>query len=245
MILRTLTWERGQLPMNATKSLTPPGADQREHAKRHAQTHFDRWAGSYDRSWLNELVFFPSLRACREEIIRWQQQRGERPYRLLDVGCGTGNLLLTIAEDEQAEEIVGLDYSPEMVRRAETKITHSPHAKRLRVMHGDAENLPREDSSLDVATCCNSFHHYPHQAAVIREFHRVLRPGGLLILIDGFRDNVIGWIIFDVAVALVEGHVHHTAWSETRRMVADAGFQGLRQRKLNVLAPLLVTVAHR
>ena len=85
----------------------------------------------------------------------------------------------------------------------------------------------------------------PHQAAVIHEFHRVLRPGGLLIMIDGFRDNVIGWVIFDVAVTLVEGHVHHAAWSEIRRMADDAGFRDLQQRKLNVLAPLLVTVAQR
>ena len=231
--------------MCATGGVSNQPADQREHVKRHAQTHFDRWANSYDRSWLGELVFFPSLRACREEIIHWQQQRGERPYRLLDVGCGTGNLLLTIAEDKQAEEVVGLDYSPEMVRRVEAKIIRSPHAKRLRVMRGDAEKLPCEDSSLDAVTCCNSFHHYPHQAAVIHEFHRVLRPGGLLILIDGFRDNVIGWVIFDVAVALVEGHVHHAAWSEIRRMADDAGFRDLQQRKLNVLAPLLVTVAQR
>lgn len=112
-------------------------------------------------------------------------------------------------------------------------------------MVGDSERLPFADESFDVVTCCNSFHHYPHQAAVIRGFQRVLRPGGLLVLVDGFRDNVIGWLVFDVGVALAEGKVHHAAWSDVRGMIQAAGFSTLRQRKLNVLAPLLVSVATR
>ena len=94
-------------------------------------------------------------------------------------------------------------------------------------------------------TCCNSFHHYPHQADAIAGFARVLRRGGILILIDGFRDNVIGWLIFDVFVEKIEKHVHHASWSECREMIDSAGFADLRQRKLNVLAPLLVNVAER
>ena len=62
---------------------------------------------------------------------------------------------------------------------------------------------------------------------------------------DGFRDNVIGWVIFDVAVASVEKEVHHAPWTEVRDMIHAAGFTTLRQRKMNVLAPLLVNVAIR
>ena len=72
----------------------------------------------------------------------------------------------------------------------------------------------------------------------------VIRPGGQLILIDGFRDNVIGWIVFDVGVSLAEGGVHHAPWSSVRTMMLDAGFASVRQRKLNVLAPLLVSIAN-
>ena len=223
---------------------TNPAPDERHERIRHsARTQFDKWAASYDRSLLNEIVFFPTIRACQEEIARWQQGRGGGTYRLLDVGCGTGSLLAVLAGDANADELVGLDYSPEMARLAEQKLARCEQPGRLRVAHGDAEHLPFDQASFDVVTCCHSFHHYPHQAAVLRGFQRVLRPGGMLVLIDGFRDNVIGWFIFDVVVALVERHVHHAAWSEIRRMCIDAGFPQLRQRKLNVLAPLLVSVA--
>src|SRR5262245_10810883 len=81
--------------------------------KQHVQAEFEKWAHTYDRSWLNELVFFPSIRACQEEIVRWQAARGGGKYRMLDVGCGTGNLLLRAAHDPDAELLVGLDYTQE------------------------------------------------------------------------------------------------------------------------------------
>lgn len=228
---------------------TPPAEPL--HSLRHAEVrqtarrHFDRWAQRYDRSRLNEFVFFPTIRACQEEVFRWQILRGHRPYRLLDVGCGTGTLINVLARESMAERLAGLDYSPVMIRRVAEKIAGSPCAAKLHAVVGDAERLPFAAESFDVVTCCNSFHHYPHQPAVIAGFRRVLRPGGLLILVDGFRDNVVGWVLFDVAVALIEKNVHHASWSELRDMVTAAGFATLRQRKLNVLAPLLVNVATR
>lgn len=210
-----------------------------------ARRQFNRWAASYDRSWFNELIFFPTIRACQAEIIRWQERRGPAPYRLLDVGCGTGNLLAGLAGDEHAQQLVGLDYAAEMVRAAREKFAGLDAGERLQMVHGDAEHLPFDAAAFDVLTCCHSFHHYPHQAAVVREFHRVLRPGGLLILCDGFRDNVIGWVIFDVFVALAERNVHHAPWSQLRRMIEEAGFAALTQRKMNVLAPVLINVATR
>jgi len=213
-----------------------------QEAKQAARAQFDRWASSYDRSWLRELIFYPAMRVCREEILRWQQRRGGGPYDLLDVGCATGRFLLSLLDSSDARQLVGLDYSAEMIRRFGEKIA-ALGDRRLRAVHGDAERLPFDAACFDVVTCCNSFHHYPHQAAVLREFHRVLRRGGVLVLVDGFRDNVIGWVLFDVAVGAAEKNVHHAAWSQVRQMCEAAGFAEIRQRKLNVLVPLLVTVA--
>lgn len=227
--------------------LSSPPSSRRDvrRTKTLARRQFQRWAVTYDRSWLNQLVFFPSIRACEEEIDRWQQVRGPGPYRLLDVGCGTGTLLSCLAADPHAERLVGLDFAPEMARRAAAKFARNGHAGKLSVVCGDAERLPFAGASFDVLTCCNSFHHYPDQARAVREFARVLRPGGLVVLVDGFRDNVIGWVVFDVFVTAVERDVHHAAWSQVRRMFAEAGLAQIRQRKLNVLAPLLVSSAVR
>jgi ubiquinone/menaquinone biosynthesis C-methylase UbiE len=214
-------------------------------AKAQAHQQFEKWALSYDRSWLNELIFFPCIRACQEEILRWQAQRGPRSYSLLDVGCGTGTLLAVLSGDRLATKLVGLDYAPAMVERAQAKLDSAQSTAERAAVQGDAEQLPFEPESFDVVTCCNSFHHYPHQADAIKGFLRVLKPGGMLLLLDGFRDNVIGWVVFDVFVTGIEKHVYHVPWSEARAMLADAGFRDIRQRKMNVFAPVLVNVAHR
>ncbi|MGE3180262.1 MAG: class I SAM-dependent methyltransferase [Phycisphaerae bacterium] len=215
----------------------------REHARTAARSEFDKWALRYDRSWLNEFVFHPSIRICQEEIIRWKIATAATSYRALDVGCGTGKLLSVLARDPQAELLIGLDYSPVMIEKLQLKIDEIGEEKR-RVfgIHGDSEHLPFADQTFDILTCCNSFHHYPNQAAVVAEFKRVLKPRGKMILIDGFRDNVIGSVIFDIGVQTIEKDVHHASWREFREMMESAAFATILQKKVNVLSPLLVNL---
>ncbi len=235
---------RESTPAAAAVAEAPaPLAPAQRVVKETARGQFEKWALTYDRSWLNELVFYPSIRACLTEIAAWKAKRGTRPYRVLDVGCGTGTFLSLAAQDMAATHLVGLDYAAEMVRRAAEKFSNLPTPERMLAVRADAERLPFADGAFEVVTCCNSFHHYPHQPAAVAEFRRVLAPGGMLVLIDGFRDNVIGWVVFDVAVTSIERNVHHAAWSRVRSLLTDAGFRGVRQRKMNVLAPLLVTIA--
>ena len=128
-----------------------------------------------------------------------------------------------------------------MCRLAAEKATERGE-RRAAFFNGDSEHLPFADGSFDLLTCSNSFHHYPHQAQVVREFRLVLRPGGRLMIIDGFRDNLIGWIAFDVLVTRREGAVFHAPWSLMRKYFVDAGFSDISQRKFNIWIPLFITV---
>ncbi|MFO0973240.1 MAG: methyltransferase domain-containing protein [Phycisphaerae bacterium] len=212
------------------------------HATKEAARHqFERWAPSYDRSILQRVVFQPSYRAFLTEVVRWRLA-DPAPFDALDVGCGTGTWCGMLANAAlPARRVVGLDYSHTMCRHAAEK-TRRGEGQPLPFIHGDAEHLPFTDHSFDLLTCSNSFHHYPHQAAVVREFHRVLRPGGRLMIIDGFRDNLIGWIAFDVFVTRAEGRVYHAPASVMRQYFREAGFRTISQRKFGVLVPLFVTV---
>lgn len=220
--------------------------EQTKH-KESAMQEFENWALSYDRSLFNGLLFYPCVRACQEEILRWQDARGDQPYSVLDVGCGTGTLCSVLSGDPRAERLVGLDYSPNMVEMAKEKFEAIPaeHHHKMEAVQGDAEQLPFEPESFDVLTCCNSFHHYPNQPEAIAGFFRVLKPGGLLLLMDGFRDNVVGWFVFDVMVEGIEKHVHHASWREARDWIVAAGFDQIDQRKMNVLAPVLINIARK
>jgi SAM-dependent methyltransferase len=92
-----------------------------------------------------------------------------------------------------------------------------------------------------VVTCANSFHHYPNQVRAVAEMHRVLKPGGRLFLLDGFRDSLWGWLIYDVCVAAAEGAVRHVSARETRDLFRGVGFAQTVQTAFHRPAPFLLT----
>lgn len=206
-----------------------------------ARRQFDSWAGWYDRSILNRLLFRPGYEILIEELVAW---RGDdrAPFQMLDVGSGTGTLAGLVAGSSLPATVVGVDYAAGMCKTAARKAAASGLDARVGFINGDSEHLPFADAVFDVVTCGNSFHHYPHQHAVIREFARVVRPGGRVIVVDGFRDNVIGWVVFDAGVGSFEKGVHHAPWRQARGYFEQAGLQQIRQRKYGVWAPLLVTI---
>ena len=108
-------------------------------------------------------------------------------------------------------------------------------------VQGDSERLPFPAGAFDVVTCANSFHHYPHQDGAVDEMHRVLKPGGRLILVDGCRDGPWGWFIYDVCVAGVEGDVLHASARRVRELFARGGFVETTQKVHRGLAPFLLT----
>ncbi len=208
--------------------------------KQTARKEFEAWAAGYDRSVMQWFLFGPSYRTLLSELVRWD--RTSEPFDLLDVGSGTGTFAAMVAGAGLPARIVGLDYAASMCRMASQKACAAKATDRVRFLNGDSEHLPFASGSFDVITCSNSFHHYPHQNQAVREMFRVLRPGGRLIILDGFRDNVIGWAIFDVIVGLVERHIRHVSWRQMREYFGSSGFVHIRQRKMNLLFPLLVTV---
>lgn len=210
-------------------------------AKQQARQEFEAWADTYDRSLLNRFLFRPCYLVLMEEVARWYAQRGEA-FAVLDVGCGTGTFVGLVAASPWPVRAVGLDYAPAMCAAASHKAAQAGASQVARFTAGDSERLPFADASFDLITCSNSFHHYPHQQAVVSEMRRLLRPGGRLIIIDGFRDNVIGWFVFDVIITCVEKDVYHAPWPVMHEYFVNAGLINIRRRKFNLWFPLLATI---
>jgi ubiquinone/menaquinone biosynthesis C-methylase UbiE len=209
--------------------------------KQQARREFEAWAHTYDASILQRLLFKPCYTAILQELHRDHQPAfGTR--RMLDIGSGTGTLAAQVIGAELAGEVIGLDYAHAMCRQAQNKARRADIDRQVHFVNGDSEHLPFPDGYFNVVTCSNSFHHYPHQQESVLEMRRVLAPGGKLMLVDGFRDNMIGWFVFDVCVAKAEKEVFHAPWSTVRAYFERAGFTGIMQRKINVLAPVLLTV---
>lgn len=206
--------------------------------KQQATHEFARWSESYDRSILQLLLFRPSHRAM---IRRIKTVAGDRPIRVLDVGCGTGVFAARMREALPGAQVWGVDLVSGMLTKGTERWRH--HAANVQPVQGDSERLPFAEGSFDFVTCANSFHHYPHQDRAVAELHRVLRPGGRLLLIDGYRDGLWGWFIYDICVTFREGAVHHASARRFRDLFAQAGLTAIAQRVFRGFAPFLLTEA--
>ncbi len=111
---------------------------------------------------------------------RWTLRRhGLRPgQQLLDVACGTGLVAVEAARIlESADAVTCLDPSAGMLAVAKTKL-------RARFVQGRAEQLPFPDSTFDFLTMGYALRHVTELEAAFREYHRVLKPGGRVLILE-------------------------------------------------------------
>ena len=102
--------------------------------------------------------------------------------RVLEIGCGPGDITRDLAERSEVATAVGLDPSSIMVARAREKHGEFPE---LSFEVGDARELPFDDESFDAAIFHTCLCHVPGPDKALTESARVLRPGGCLAVFDG------------------------------------------------------------
>lgn len=138
-----------------------------------------------------------------------------------DLGCGSGHLANLLAP--QVARLVAVDGSAEMAEAARTRLSVHPNVD---VHQGDLEQLPIGNHELDLAVLSLVLHYVAEPARVITEAHRVLKPGGRLIVLDMLphdREDLVAtmgqaWPGFSEA--------QMTTW------LGAAGFAGIRIRPL-------------
>jgi ubiquinone/menaquinone biosynthesis C-methylase UbiE len=129
-------------------------------------------------------------RYVTEQTIRHMDLRpGER---ILDLGCGTGwatRILARLAGEGPAGfgQVIGLDVSDEMVRRARAQSTDFEN---VMYVWGTADKIPWEENYFDKVLSVESFYYYPDQERALAELFRVMAPHGrMFILINLYKDN--------------------------------------------------------
>jgi len=100
---------------------------------------------------------------------------------LLDIGTGTGRMLQLFAD--RVERGVGIDSSRDMLSIARAKLEADGN-RHCHVRHGDMYRLPMEDKSFDIAVIHQVMHYAERPDALIAEVARVLRPDGVLLIVD-------------------------------------------------------------
>jgi ubiquinone/menaquinone biosynthesis C-methylase UbiE len=148
---------------------------------------FNRWASTYDRHWMQRLIFG----RVQEMTLQLAALEVARPTAILDVGCGTGRLLRSAAVRFPGARLVGVDAASEMVKQAEASI---PAGTPIEFQQATAEQLPFPNAQFDLVFSTVTFHHWRDQRKGIAEVARVLAPEGRWLLADFIAAGLMRYV---------------------------------------------------
>lgn len=199
---------------------------------------FDAWSRVYDMPLVQRLTYRPEQDAVLRHL------GGGTPRRVLDLGCGTGILATRVRRTFAGIEVVGCDFSRGMLQRA---VGRGPA---VRWVQGDALHLPFADSIFDAAYCTEAFHWFPDPDAALRELHRVLCPGGPLLV--ALVNPPVEWLSRATREASrwIGEPFDWPTRERMRRRVEQAGFRVTAQERILRLPapfvlPTVLTIAIR
>jgi arsenite methyltransferase len=192
----------------------------------------------------------------KEEFNRWAEEgRGEEMERhhasiaeqtmrlmqlkpgdrVLDLGCGTGwatRILARLVEGSpEPGQVIGLDVSDEMVRRARTS---SRDFDNVMYVWASATQIPWEENYFDKVLSIESFYYYADQERALAELFRVLAPRGrLFILINLYTDNFLSlrWVDHLQVPVKVRSEAEYV------QLLRDSGFESVEARRIPDLSP--------
>lgn len=193
--------------------------------------------------------------------IRWRKLASGallegNPERILDLGCGTGDLAVTIARMAGKVKITGLDFSPPMLVIAKEKAEKAGVAAKITLVHGDAANMPFPDGHFDRVGISFAFRNLtyknPLREKYLSEVARILKPGGKWVIVESSRPSnaivkplfrlflngfvaPVGSIISKNRPAyryLATSVANYFTPAEVREMLIKAGFSSVAYRPL-------------
>lgn len=156
-----------------------PPVGEAEGKKEQVERMFDAIAPRYDL--LNRVLSLGIDQQWRKKAVRLLA--GEQPERILDVATGTADLALQ-AMTLEPEHVVGVDIAEEMLTLGRKKIAARGLSDRITLQRGDAEHLPFADDAFDAILVAFGVRNFQDLDAGLREMHRVLRPGGVLVVLE-------------------------------------------------------------
>lgn len=192
--------------------------------------HVLRSPGVYD--WLAQVMLLGGERKFRQRTLDLADlQSGDA---VLDVGCGTGTLLIEAAKRiGPSGSAHGVDASAEMIAYARTKA--AAHGVAVSFVEGSSDRLAFSDASFDAVFCTLMLHHLPAamQTATIIEMRRVVRSGGRIVIVDMQRPGKISAVFSHIGlVHLFRSQAALPDWKRMEALLTQQGVQIVSRRAI-------------
>jgi demethylmenaquinone methyltransferase/2-methoxy-6-polyprenyl-1,4-benzoquinol methylase len=210
---------------------------------------FENISENYDK--MNSVISF-------QQHIKWRNDTMKRMNvqpgsKALDVCCGTADWTIALAEAVGTSgEVVGLDFSENMLKVGREKVEELK-LKHVKLIHGNAMELPFPDQSFDYVTIGFGLRNVPDYLQVLKEMNRVLKPGGMAVCLETSQPTMPGYkqlyyfyfrFIMPIFGKLFAKSYQEYSWlqesarqfpgmKELAKMFGDAGFKDIYYKPYN------------
>ena len=152
--------------------------------------------------------------------------RIEPEWHVLDVGCGGGQTIRTIAAAATAGHVDGVDYSAASVAVAQRKNADLIASGRVAVQQASVSRMPFADGAFDLITAVETHYYWPNLPKDLREARRLLKPHGRLVIIaETYKGRRTDWLYRPVMRLLLRAT--YLSVDEHRAALTEAGFAGV------------------
>ncbi|WP_022666014.1 class I SAM-dependent methyltransferase [Desulfospira joergensenii] len=170
----------------------------RDRLKNRIERYWNWRSASYELDLAKSIETVKNWESTIKGLVSHVRGKG---LRALDVGTGPGQLAFYLARE--GFEVTGIDISPGMIQRAGLKARELGLGVDFKT--GDAEKLPYEDNTFDVVVTRNLVWTLPNPEVAVKEWRRVLKPGGRIIISDGYWRNTTWSRIHHLLLKTIKG----------------------------------------
>ena len=171
---------------------------------------WDFWANKYDRLWVQKY----SLKPTRDYIttVIGKNRNSEEPIKLLDVGCGPGELMEQLDNNFDNIEMTGIDFSKGMLEVSRLRNHNAIHIKM------DVADLYRLKSKFDIIVCTHSLPYYKEPLKFIKDLHGILEDNGKIYMGFASGNNFYDKLLLSM-VKLTTGPANYLSDEKYKNLV--------------------------
>lgn len=198
---------------------------------------WDYWSRHYENLWVQKY----SLKPTRTSVIRIISSYKKDELSILDMGCGTGQLISDIKRHfpQKNLKITGVDYSKGMIQIAKSNIDYAKFILK------DISQIKSLKEKFDIIISTHSLPYYKNQQKAINDLSGLLKKDGLLIIACGSENTIYDKIIF-IFVKLSTGFAKYPSIKKLKSMARkNLKFVKLVKIKKNPLFPSIITMVFK
>lgn len=175
---------------------------------------WDFYASWYDKLWVQKIVLSPSRQLIMKTISKLPS-----PGRILDIGCGIGELSHLMSLQYPTSEIIGIDPSEKMINRAKESFSGND----IKYICGQTNCLPK-DEKFDLIVSTHAFPYIQEKRKFLSDTKKMLMPNGRLLLLFTNCNNLYDSLLL-IIVKLTTSKAQYLSTTTTQNLLKDCGFK--------------------